>query len=167
MYDSQLNSEHIVIATPIGKLRISEKEGYIVEIAETTQPIFESNNPLLNIASDQIRQFFNGQRTVFTFPIKLETGTEFQKIVWNECRKTPYGKTQSYGELALNIGKKGSARAIGNALKNNPILLAIPCHRITGHKSLGGYRLGLQNKKMLLTLESSQASDLFENNILK
>ena len=79
-------------------------------------------------------------------------GTAFQRRVWMELLKIPYGRTESYGSLAARLGS--SARAVGSAVGRNPISVIIPCHRVVGKDGgLCGYAGGLENKKKLLRLE--------------
>ena len=84
-------------------------------------------------------------------------GTEFQKQVWKRMWKIPFGKTLSYGEMAEALKKPGAARAVGTACGKNPVLLAIPCHRVVGANCLGGFSGdgGLPVKKKLLEIEGS------------
>ena len=79
-------------------------------------------------------------------------GTAFQRAVWQELRKIPYGETESYGALAARLGS--SARAVGSAVGRNPLSIIIPCHRVlAADGGLTGYAGGLENKKKLLRLE--------------
>ena len=72
------------------------------------------------------------------FDVKLDLhGTEFQKKVWRELQKIPFGKVRTYGELARKL--KTSARAVGNACRRNPVPLIVPCHRIVAANGIGGY----------------------------
>ncbi len=87
-----------------------------------------------------------------TLPSKPE-GTPFQRRVWKAVGKIPYGETRSYGEIALEIGSEKAARAVGMAMKTNPIPIVIPCHRVVGKWSLGGYSPDISIKKFLLELE--------------
>lgn len=81
-------------------------------------------------------------------------GTDFQKQVWKKMSKIPFGKTTSYGEIAKSLKKPGAARAVGTACGKNPVLLAIPCHRVVGTSGLGGFSGGgISVKKQLLALE--------------
>ncbi len=83
-------------------------------------------------------------------------GTDFQKSVWKKMIQIPYGKTKSYGEIAKSLKKPGAARAVGTACGKNPILLAIPCHRVVGSTGLGGFSGGgLSVKRKLLSLENN------------
>ncbi len=103
-------------------------------------------------------EYFSGNIPSFLPKIKLEKISSFQKEVYDELITTPYGKSITYGELASKIAlkrgiKRMSSQAIGGALKRNPIILIIPCHRVLAKNSLGGFNLGLENKKILLKLE--------------
>ena len=83
-------------------------------------------------------------------------GTEFQKMVWAEIKKIPKGKTISYKQLAIKIGKPKAYRAVANACARNPLLETIPCHRvIRGDGKMGGYmgEKGIERKKRLLESE--------------
>jgi AraC family transcriptional regulator of adaptative response/methylated-DNA-[protein]-cysteine methyltransferase len=81
-------------------------------------------------------------------------GTAFQQRVWRALRRIPAGTTTTYGELARRIGAPGAARAVGTACGQNPIAVAVPCHRVLrGDGDLGGYRWGLPRKRALLARE--------------
>ena len=81
-------------------------------------------------------------------------GTEFQKKIWNEIAKIPYGSTISYSKLAQNIKNKGALRAAGTACGNNPVPIVIPCHRVIAKDgSIGGFGGGVQLKQKMLELE--------------
>lgn len=101
-----------------------------------------------------VKSYFANTSIDFPTDIPLDPdGTEFQKQVWEELRKIPYGETKTYGEIAKRIGKPGSARAVGNGCGKNHILLAIPCHRVVGSSGIGGFALGLATKRKLLAIE--------------
>lgn len=103
----------------------------------------------------QLNEFFAGKRKEFNIPL-LFVGTDFQKMVWNELLKIPYGRVVSYGELAKQIGMPKAVRAVANANGANAISIIVPCHRVIGSDhSLTGYGGGLTAKKMLLDLESA------------
>jgi methylated-DNA-[protein]-cysteine S-methyltransferase len=110
----------------------------------------------------QLKEYFSRERK--EFDLKLEIlGTEFQKKVWNELAKIPYGETISYGELANRMGDKNLMRAVAAANGANPIPIIIPCHRVIGADgSLTGYGGGLDVKQKLLELEGSWTLDLFK-----
>jgi methylated-DNA-[protein]-cysteine S-methyltransferase len=101
----------------------------------------------------QIREYFEGRRRVFELGLDLR-GTDFQKKVWTEVSRVPYGQAVSYGEIAHLIGKPRAVRAVGAANGANPIPIVIPCHRIIGADgSLTRYGGGLKNKRWLLAHE--------------
>lgn len=91
--------------------------------------------------------------------------TEFRQKVYQLLRQVPYGQTTTYKELSDHLQKnqpvkKNLARAVGNAVGHNPILLLIPCHRVLGSDgSLTGYAAGLERKKALLALEKGNSND--------
>ncbi len=104
----------------------------------------------------QIGDYLLGERTEFDLKIR-PAGTPFQKSVWDEMRKIPYGETRTYGELAGFIERPKAPRAVGAASGANPIWVIIPCHRVVGSDgSLTGYGGGLDIKKALLQLEKGR-----------
>ena len=108
---------------------------------------------MIETAVAQLDEYFAGQRLKFDVPL-LFVGTEFQKTVWNELLKIPFGKTISYGELARRIGMPKAVRAVANAIGANVMSIFVPCHRIIGsNRSLSGYRGGRLAKRKLLEQE--------------
>ena len=113
----------------------------------------EGDSEVLNVAINQLDEYFGGTRRVFDISLLL-IGTEFQKRVWNAIMQIPYGKTMSYGELATVIGCANSVRAVANAIGANGISIFVPCHRVIGSSgSLTGYAGGVSAKQKLLELE--------------
>jgi methylated-DNA-[protein]-cysteine S-methyltransferase len=105
----------------------------------------------------QLDEFFAGNRLTFDFPLAPK-GTPFQKQVWAELVKIPFGETISYGELAKRLGNPNASRAVGRANATNPIALIVPCHRVIGtNGKLTGYAGGLDLKDKLLTWERSMS----------
>ena len=101
----------------------------------------------------QLKEYFAGKRKQFDLPLIL-IGTPFQRKVWEYIQHIPYGKTQTYSDVAQEIGHPNSSRAVGNALHVNPIPIIIPCHRvIRSDGGLGGFGLGIDVKQKLLDLE--------------
>ncbi|AGY59652.1 methylated-DNA--[protein]-cysteine S-methyltransferase [Gloeobacter kilaueensis] len=101
----------------------------------------------------QVGEYFENQRRHFDLPL-APMGSPFQKAVWAELTKIPFGTTMSYGELAARIGQPGGARAVGRANATNPIALVVPCHRVIGADgTLTGYAGGLPLKRALLEHE--------------
>ncbi|WHX39789.1 methylated-DNA--[protein]-cysteine S-methyltransferase [Mesobacillus sp. AQ2] len=105
-----------------------------------------------------ITQYLEGKRNTFTVPFEY-VGTQFQLAVWNALCDIPYGKTKSYSDIANDIKKPTAVRAVGTAIAANPVLIAVPCHRVIGKNgSLTGYRGGLEMKTLLLDLEKRASS---------
>ncbi|MFO7525661.1 MAG: methylated-DNA--[protein]-cysteine S-methyltransferase [Ignavibacteriaceae bacterium] len=103
--------------------------------------------------NSQLKEYFEGQRQVFTVPLVLN-GTEFQQNVWNQLQKIPFGKTKSYQEQAIALGNPGAVRAVAKANGDNRIAIIIPCHRVIGKNgALVGYGGGMWRKQYLLDLE--------------
>jgi methylated-DNA-[protein]-cysteine S-methyltransferase len=101
----------------------------------------------------QIGEFFAGKRTAFDIPLAPK-GSEFQKRVWAELARIPFGETISYGELARRIGNPSASRAVGRANATNPIAVIVPCHRVIGtNGKLTGYAGGIELKDKLLAWE--------------
>jgi methylated-DNA-[protein]-cysteine S-methyltransferase len=107
----------------------------------------------LPAAARQLKEYFAGARQEFDLPLSA-TGTDFQKRVWRELTKIPFGQTRSYGQLAKRLGNPNGSRAVGLANGRNPIAIIVPCHRVIGADgSLTGFGGGIDRKQWLLTHE--------------
>ena len=103
----------------------------------------------------QLEEYFKGQRQKFDVSLVLE-GTDFQKAVWRQLQKIPFGETASYGDVARAIDRPKAYRAVGNANNKNPVPLIIPCHRVIGSDGkLVGFGGGIWRKQWLLDHEKS------------
>jgi len=122
---------------------------------ETPLRISDPNaDALLQEAVTEVQAYFASKLQVFTVPIDLR-GTPFQLAVWEHLIGVPYGKTRSYGEIALELENAQASQAVGQAVGANPVALIVPCHRIVGHDGgLTGYAGGVERKAALLELES-------------
>lgn len=101
----------------------------------------------------EVTEYLRGGRQSFTIPFDLR-GTDFQLAVWDASTKIPYGETRTYGEIAEQLNNPKAVRAVGAAIGKNPVLFAVPCHRIVAKSgSLSGFRAGIDIKKALLNLE--------------
>lgn len=159
MNSKQTVRNHLVIASPVGKLRLvaSEKGLVAIDVRSNTAYVETSKNTsaqaILKKTKHQLDQYFAGKRTSFDVALDL-VGTEFQVKAWCALCRIPFGKTISYGQQAANIKKPKAFRAVGSANGKNPIPIIVPCHRVVASDgSLGGYSLGLKMKKQLLALE--------------
>ena len=122
------------------------KRMWNAEFEEGTSAVIES-------ARQQLDEYFAGKRQTFDIPL-LFIGTDFQKTVWSELLKIPFGTSVSYGEVARRIGRPAAVRAVANANGANPMSIFVPCHRVIGSdRSLTGYGGGLGSKQRLLELE--------------
>jgi methylated-DNA-[protein]-cysteine S-methyltransferase len=104
------------------------------------------------------KRYFEGKKEDFTsLPLDLIIGTPYQKKVWLEARKIPYGQTSTYKSLAHRLKHKGY-RSVGHAMGRNPLLIIVPCHRVLGSDGgLTGFGLGLKFKEYLLRLEKGSS----------
>lgn len=119
------------------------------------------DDPYMFGSFKQLREYFNRKRRRFELPLEI-IGTDFQKRVWNELLKIPYGETISYKDLAIRLGNLKTIRAAAKANGANPLPIIIPCHRVIGSDGkLVGYGGGLDVKEKLLQLEGSKNLKLF------
>lgn len=117
----------------------------------------QSTNGIINDAKDQLAAYFAGTLRQFDLP-RDASGTEFQKAVWDLLVQIPYGTTQSYGEIAEQLGRPTASRAVGAANGSNPLPIVVPCHRVVGaNGTLTGYAGGLDLKESLLGFEQRHA----------
>lgn len=101
----------------------------------------------------ELSQYLQGTRRQFTVPITFR-GTPFQEAVWQALCDIPYGQIKTYTDIAVNIQRPASIRAVGAAIGANPLLITVPCHRVIGkNRALTGYRGGIDMKVKLLQLE--------------
>ena len=140
--------------SPIGILEIICENNQLISLKPTDSKIIPDNETdFIKDVKTQLDEYFSGKRKIFDIDINPK-GTDFQKSVWTELGKIPYGTTKSYTEIARGIGKQNAQRAVGNACNKNPIMIIIPCHRVI---SKGGkiekYAYGNEMKKFLLNLE--------------
>jgi AraC family transcriptional regulator of adaptative response/methylated-DNA-[protein]-cysteine methyltransferase len=113
-------------------------------------------NPLLVRCEEQLAAYFAGSLRAFELPLEMP-GTPFQRSVWDELRRIPFGDTRSYGELARAVGRPAAVRAVGTANGANALAIVVPCHRVVGADgALVGYGGGLWRKQRLLELERGE-----------
>jgi len=117
------------------------------------EPMREPYDPQFAAWADAIVRHIEGEQPHLDLPLDIRA-TAFQLRVWKYLQGIPYGDVQSYSEVAAGIGSPGAARAVARACANNPVALAIPCHRVVrGTGELGGYRWGLPRKRALIDTE--------------
>jgi methylated-DNA-[protein]-cysteine S-methyltransferase len=142
--------------TPVGYAHITADDNYITKIAiqdgvHTTDPV---TSPLLNLAIQQLDEYFAGERKIFDLPIN-QPGTAFQQQVWQQLLQIQYGVTTSYAALSNQMNNPLAIRAIAAANGKNKLWIIVPCHRVIGSNgSLTGYAGGLWRKQWLLDHEA-------------
>ncbi|MCM1153241.1 MAG: methylated-DNA--[protein]-cysteine S-methyltransferase [Muribaculum sp.] len=160
---------HQIFHTPCGSLDIFVEEGKLVrckwidyitsdqkdtnELAAVDNASTGTDGIIIDSVIIQLQKYFRGIIKSFRIDYELK-GTEFQKLVWKEISKIPYGQTVSYKSLAEKIGRPAAVRAVANACRLNPLCIIIPCHRVIGSNGdLTGYNGGLHIKEYMLRLE--------------
>lgn len=128
----------VYCSTPFCEMRITREGDYITEIdflpGTGGQAVNEDH--LLQQAVSQVKAYVESAGRSFDLPLRPK-GTEFQRRVWQALQRIPAGEVRTYGELARELNT--SARAVGNACRQNPIPLVIPCHRVVSASGLGGF----------------------------
>ena len=150
------------IDSPVGPLMLAADDNGLrhIEFRDNRHPADRSDwhggdNEILDATVAQLREYFDGERRDFDLPLAPQ-GTEFQRVVWQELARIPYGATISYAQLAQRVGNASAMRAVGAANGRNPLPIVLPCHRVIGADgSLTGFGGGLPTKQFLLRLEGA------------
>lgn len=152
------------IASPVGKLTLVASGDNLVAVlwpnerpqrVVIEESVASPRHPVLLAAEKQFAEYFAGKRTRFDLPLEFH-GTEFQRRVWKALTKIPFGKTSSYGDVAVRAKSPLASRAVGAAVGRNPLSIVVPCHRVIGQSGkLTGFAGGLEAKAFLLKLEGS------------
>jgi methylated-DNA-[protein]-cysteine S-methyltransferase len=160
MTSTVLSVTPAIIPSPVGDLVVTGDGWAVTGIGFGPPPAGAAAGPAippgpLAELADQLGAYFAGELRAFDVPL-APAGTAFQRRVWDALASIPYGETTTYGELAAEIGRPGSARAVGAANGANPLAIVVPCHRVIGADgTLTGYAGGLPAKRALLTLEGA------------
>jgi len=126
--------------SPLGVITYQVKEGFLVSMTIDDLDVEIENNEKSKKIDKTLEMYFNNKLRDFNIPLAFEKGTPFQKQVWNELLKIPYGESRSYQDIANLIDNPKAVRAVGQACKKNPIGIVVPCHRVIGKDgSLTGY----------------------------
>lgn len=152
-----------IVDSPVGSLKIVVNDKALqailwdkekpnrVRLGEMAE---DKKHPLILETETQLKEYFQGKREVFSVPLEA-SGTAFQQDVWKLLLAIPYGRTWTYKEMAMKIGRPDAVRAVGTAIGRNPISIIIPCHRvIASNGGLAGFAGGLDRKQLLLDLEA-------------
>jgi methylated-DNA-[protein]-cysteine S-methyltransferase len=147
------------MASPVGTITLEADNDQLISLSISARDALSgdssSTHPVLAAAAAQLREYFAGERIEFDLPMSPR-GTSFQKAIWAELEKIPYGAVTSYGELGQRAGVGKAARAVGGAVGANPLPIVIPCHRVlSATHAITGYSggAGIPTKKTLLDLE--------------
>ena len=147
---------YTVVDSPIGEILLTAEDGALTRLYMSPFHLDSAWEPDPDALAEPVRQlaeYFAGERRDFDLRLAPE-GTPFERSVWEELRRIPFGETRSYGEIAQAIGRPGAARAVGRANGANPIPIVVPCHRVIGSDgSLTGFGGGLEAKSRLLEIE--------------
>lgn len=151
-----MDKYYIKLSSEIGTLTLIENSdgiisGIYLEDVDTNN-LTNKETPMLKKLKDELNEYFKGNRKEFTVPF-TQPLTPFQEEVYNVLKDVGFGYSLTYGDVAYLLGKDGGARAVGNALGRNNILILMPCHRVLGQGHLGGFSSGLDAKRKLLKLE--------------
>ncbi|HOV89485.1 MAG TPA: methylated-DNA--[protein]-cysteine S-methyltransferase [Syntrophorhabdaceae bacterium] len=156
IFDSSLGTMLFVSRdNALARLEISQDDPSIVKnrFMLNHMDAVETIKSFLTIARE-LDRYIKGENMVFHVPIDLSLLPPFTQEVLKEVKTIPYGETRTYGWVSKRLGFKNAARAVGNALKANPIPIIIPCHRVIREDgSIGGFSLGVHMKKRLLSIE--------------
>lgn len=145
--------------SPIGIIKVVGTERGISSLDFMDRGKFHSGPipPVLAECVKEIDEYFSGRRKAFSLHLDLQ-GTDFQKAVWQELLKVPFGTTTTYGAIARALKSGQAMRAVGGANRRNPVSIIVPCHRVIGADGgLTGYGGGLSRKKWLLEHERKHA----------
>ncbi|MGP9017492.1 methylated-DNA--[protein]-cysteine S-methyltransferase [Streptomyces sp. BR1] len=162
-----MTTTHTVMDSPYGQLTLVAEDGVLSRLhmegqrhrpAEETFGERDDDGPFPEVIR-QLNAYFAGELTHFDLELDLR-GTDFQRSVWEQLCRIPYGETRSYGELAEALGNPNASRAVGLANGKNPVGIIVPCHRVIGSSgSLTGYGGGLDRKQRLLAFEKGTGED--------
>lgn len=145
---------HQIWDSPVGRLRLTVEDSALTHIDWIGDgEVITGNHPVLDRAVAALEAFFAGREPNLDFPM-APAGSDFQKAVWREMLKIPFGETRTYGDLAEKTG--AVAQAVGGACGANPIPILVPCHRVTAaNGKLGGFSggQGSETKRILLAHE--------------
>ncbi|MET7278629.1 methylated-DNA--[protein]-cysteine S-methyltransferase [Kribbella sp. NPDC005582] len=156
-----------VVDSPIGELSLAVDETGLCRVAfqipspprrperqRLDRPA--ESDPLLTRTAEQLAAYFAGELQEFDLPLSVRSGTEFERAVWTQLSKIPYGEMQTYGDVAKIVAKDvGASRAVGTACNRNPLPIVVPCHRVVGAGGkMVGFGGGIPTKRHLLELEA-------------
>jgi methylated-DNA-[protein]-cysteine S-methyltransferase len=152
------------LESPIGPIFVAGEDDTCSFLSFTSghqvrrpQPDWIDDAAPLRFATEQLEQYFAGERTQFDLRLDMR-GTDFQKRCWDLLMTIPFGEAWTYGQIAQQLGSPGAARAVGRANATNHLPIVVPCHRVIGSDgSLTGFGGGMEAKQWLLRFEGALA----------
>lgn len=152
---------HRFVDSPFGPLTlVVDAAGALARISTldqkhlpSTASFGELDDSVADEAAGQLAEYFSAKRCEFDLELS-PVGTPFQRRVWAELQRIPFGETATYGQIAERLGAPKSARAVGAAVGRNPLLIVVPCHRVVAASGdLIGFAAGIDTKRWLLAHE--------------
>jgi len=127
-----------VLDSPLGRLGVCYRDNRVTRLdyVAGAVPLKAATTAFGRQVTAQLEQFFSNPEYRFTLALEMQ-GTAFQRRVWEALTRIPAGQTLTYGELAARLDS--GARAVGNACRNNPVSIIVPCHRVVSATGIGGY----------------------------
>ncbi len=147
------------VPSPVGPLVVVTQAEVVTGVQFATEtgsdPVTDDGvHPVVT----ELTAYFAGELTDFTVPVTMVRGSDFERAVWAELARIPYGEMRTYGDVARAVGDVAAARAVGTACNRNPLPVIVPCHRVVGAGGkLVGFGGGLPRKRQLLELEARVA----------
>jgi len=157
-----MRSHYTSMESPVGRIVLVSNDTHLKSLSFSNEQVDEPDKlpEILLRTVHQLTEYFAGTRFMFDLDIDPD-GSGFQKLVWQQLLKVPFGSTKSYREVAVSLGSALNTRAVGTANGKNPIAIIIPCHRIIGSDGkMVGYAGGLDRKKWLLLHEAQHTKRL-------
>ncbi len=147
-----------VYLSPLGFIRIEHLSSRLVglRILDSAPDDLGHADRYTDMVYGEVDEYIRGKRSEFDIELDLSQCTPFQRLIYGELQRIPYGETRSYKQIAVVTDRPNASRAVGRANHCNPIQIIIPCHRVIGtNGALTGYAAGLNLKERLLSLERS------------
>ena len=142
------------VESPVGPLGIEVEDDVVVGVRFGSRigPVAD------HLVASQLADYFSGHLLEFAVPYEMRGGSDFERSVWGEIARIPYGEMKTYGAIATALGDPGAARAVGTACHRNPVPVLVPCHRVVGAGGkMVGFGGGVDRKRILLELEAKVA----------
>jgi methylated-DNA-[protein]-cysteine S-methyltransferase len=166
MTTSAMTTVHTVVDSPIGELTVVADDGVLTGLhypghwySPDRSAFGRRDDHGFQEVTQQLEEYFAGDRTEFGLRLRAD-GDEFQRAVWAQVARIPYGQTETYGDVAAALGDPSLAHDVGAAVGRNPLCILVPCHRVVGKNGrLTGYAGGVKRKRFLLDLERPPAEE--------